>query len=76
MPNTPGGMPTVADIYGESPIQWDPEVHPEEWEQLFPGIDDYPNGEPGGAEEGDDPRAEEQGAFPTIDFSALTWSPR
>lgn len=128
MPDTPGDMPAVADIYGESPIQWDPEVHPREWEQFFPGINDYPDGEPGGSEEGDPqakegntptgateegnipteategetsptgaaegettqtaggetsqwrkegdvPRAEGQGTFPTIDFSTLTRSP-
>lgn len=63
MPDTPGDMPAVADIYGESPIQWDPEVHPREWEQFFPGINDYPDGEPGGSEEGD-PQAKE-GNTPT-----------
>lgn len=123
MPDIPGDIPTVADIPGGSPIQWDPEVHPREWEHLFPGIDAFPDRSPNGSEEGapqteeggatvgeatptgategeatqagggeatpaaggeisqrgeegNAPRAEGQGDFPSIDFSALAWSPR
>lgn len=61
MPDTPGDIPTVADIPGGSPIQWDPVVHPREWEYLFPGIDAFPDRSPNGSEEGA-PQTEEGGA--------------
>lgn len=83
MPVTPVDISTLVDLPDGSPLQWDPEIPPTEWERLFSEIDAFSDGsqvrpEEGTSQEGGEgevPQAEEEGDFPTIDFSALDWSP-
>lgn len=51
-PATPNDIHVEADLPDRSPPQWDPEIPPTEWEQLFPEIDAYPDGSPVQSKEG------------------------